>query len=122
RKPLTFSRLAIMDPPGDTMAQTTPPKRERFHNEMKCLKIPSKFVRFSTFGASISLGRSRLHAGASGSLKLWFKKNLGKESGRESCLLEFLDFEDSCSGFCPSITGSSLPQLHLGIKYPNLID
>nr|GEZ24405.1 reverse transcriptase domain-containing protein [Tanacetum cinerariifolium] len=35
---------------------------------------------------------------------------------------EFLDFEDSCSGFCPSITGSSHPQLHLGIKYPNLID
>nr|GEX91073.1 reverse transcriptase domain-containing protein [Tanacetum cinerariifolium] len=35
---------------------------------------------------------------------------------------EFLDFEDSYSGFCPSITGSSLPQLHLGIKYPNLID
>nr|GFB50376.1 hypothetical protein [Tanacetum cinerariifolium] len=31
---------------------------------------------------------------------------------------EFLDFEDSCSGFCPSITGSSLPQLHLRIKYP----
>nr|GEX37288.1 retrovirus-related Pol polyprotein [Tanacetum cinerariifolium] len=26
RKPLTFSRLAIMDPPGDTMARTTPPK------------------------------------------------------------------------------------------------
>nr|GEV54045.1 hypothetical protein [Tanacetum cinerariifolium] len=25
-------------------------------------------------------------------------------------------------GFCPLITGSSLPQLHLGIKYPNLID
>nr|GEU29339.1 reverse transcriptase domain-containing protein [Tanacetum cinerariifolium] len=35
---------------------------------------------------------------------------------------EFLDFEDLCWGFCPSITGSSLPQLHLGIKYPNLID
>nr|GEX61646.1 DNA-directed DNA polymerase [Tanacetum cinerariifolium] len=35
---------------------------------------------------------------------------------------EFPDFEDSCLGFCPSITGSSLPQLHLGIKYPNLID
>nr|GEU48945.1 reverse transcriptase domain-containing protein [Tanacetum cinerariifolium] len=30
-------------------------------NEMKCLKIPSKFVRFSTFRASISWGRSRLH-------------------------------------------------------------
>nr|GEW29622.1 reverse transcriptase domain-containing protein [Tanacetum cinerariifolium] len=27
---------------------------------------------------------------------------------------EFLNFEDSCSGFCPSITGSSLPQLHFG--------
>nr|GEW11448.1 hypothetical protein [Tanacetum cinerariifolium] len=27
RKPLTFSRLATMDPPGDIMAQTTPPKR-----------------------------------------------------------------------------------------------
>nr|GEY70709.1 reverse transcriptase domain-containing protein [Tanacetum cinerariifolium] len=25
---------------------------------------------------------------------------------------EFLDFKDLCSGFCPSITGSSLPQLH----------
>nr|GEZ45925.1 reverse transcriptase domain-containing protein [Tanacetum cinerariifolium] len=35
---------------------------------------------------------------------------------------EFLNFEDSCSGFSPSITGSSLPQLHLKIKYPNLID
>nr|GEW42904.1 reverse transcriptase domain-containing protein [Tanacetum cinerariifolium] len=35
---------------------------------------------------------------------------------------EFLDFEESCSGFCPSITGSSPLQLHLGIKYPNLID
>nr|GEY84166.1 reverse transcriptase domain-containing protein [Tanacetum cinerariifolium] len=35
---------------------------------------------------------------------------------------EFLDFEDSCLGFWPSNTGSSLPQLHLGIKYLNLID
>ncbi|GKF27133.1 hypothetical protein Tco_0083027, partial [Tanacetum coccineum] len=25
-------------------------------------------------------------------------------------------------GFCPSITRASLPQLHLGIQYPNLID
>nr|GEV93687.1 hypothetical protein [Tanacetum cinerariifolium] len=38
---------------------------ERFRNEMKCLKIPSKFARFSTFGASISWGRSRLHEGTS---------------------------------------------------------
>nr|GEW51197.1 reverse transcriptase domain-containing protein [Tanacetum cinerariifolium] len=39
--------------------------RERFRNEMKCLKIPSKFVRFLTFGASISSGRSHLHEGIS---------------------------------------------------------
>nr|GEW56844.1 reverse transcriptase domain-containing protein [Tanacetum cinerariifolium] len=49
RKPLTFSRLATMDPPRDTMAQTTPQKRERFRNKMKCLKIPSKFAKFLTF-------------------------------------------------------------------------
>nr|GEU74876.1 reverse transcriptase domain-containing protein [Tanacetum cinerariifolium] len=36
---------------------------EKFHNEMKCLKIPSKFMRFSTFGVSISWDRSRLHEG-----------------------------------------------------------
>nr|GEV41017.1 reverse transcriptase domain-containing protein [Tanacetum cinerariifolium] len=73
RKPLTFSRLATMDPPGDTLARTTPPKRcltldfigpqsivmpmtcsnlvklfnvrERFRSEMKCLKIPYKSKR-----------------------------------------------------------------------------
>nr|GEW38646.1 transposon Ty3-I Gag-Pol polyprotein [Tanacetum cinerariifolium] len=86
-------RLATIDPPGDTMAQTIPPKtcltlvfigpqstvmpttwsnlvtlvnvRERFRNEMKCLKIPSKFARFLTFGASISWGRYRLYEGTS---------------------------------------------------------
>nr|GEV02466.1 reverse transcriptase domain-containing protein [Tanacetum cinerariifolium] len=78
RKPLIFLRLATMDPPRDIMARTTPPKRcltlvstgpqsivismtwsnlvtlinvrEKFRNGMKCLKIPSKFLRFSTFG------------------------------------------------------------------------
>nr|GEZ22374.1 reverse transcriptase domain-containing protein [Tanacetum cinerariifolium] len=39
--------------------------RERFRNEMKCLKVPSKFARFSTFGASISWGHSRLYEGRS---------------------------------------------------------
>nr|GEX61657.1 hypothetical protein [Tanacetum cinerariifolium] len=65
RKPLTFSRLATMDPPGDIMAQTTLPRsvKERFSNVMKYLKIPSKFAKFLMFGASISWGRSRLHAG-----------------------------------------------------------
>nr|GEV17053.1 reverse transcriptase domain-containing protein [Tanacetum cinerariifolium] len=93
RKSLKFLRLATMDPPRDTMARTTPPKRcltlnfigpqstvkpmtwsnlmtpinvrERFRNEMKCLKIPSKFAKFLTFGASISWGHSHLHEGTS---------------------------------------------------------
>nr|GEV98287.1 DNA-directed DNA polymerase [Tanacetum cinerariifolium] len=93
RKPLTFLRLATMDPPRDIMARTTPPRRcltpvsigpqstvmpttwsslvtlvnvrERFRNEMKYLKIPSKFAKFSTFGALISWGHSRLHEGIS---------------------------------------------------------
>nr|GEZ46461.1 DNA-directed DNA polymerase [Tanacetum cinerariifolium] len=39
--------------------------RERFRNEMKCLKIPSKLTRFLTFRALISLGCSRLHEGTS---------------------------------------------------------
>nr|GEX10196.1 reverse transcriptase domain-containing protein [Tanacetum cinerariifolium] len=97
RKPLTFSMLATMDPSGDTMARTTPLKRcltldsivlqstvmpmtwsnlvtlvnvrERFYNEMKCLKIPSKFAKFLTCGASISWGRSRLQKGTN--IYLW---------------------------------------------------
>nr|GEV37817.1 reverse transcriptase domain-containing protein [Tanacetum cinerariifolium] len=43
--------------------------KEKFCNEMKCLKIPSKFAKFFTFGASISWGRSRLHEGTS--IYLW---------------------------------------------------
>nr|GEY65985.1 reverse transcriptase domain-containing protein [Tanacetum cinerariifolium] len=64
-KSLKFLRLATIDSPRDIMARTTLPKRKRFRNEMKCLKIPSKFARFSTFGASISWGRSRLYEGTS---------------------------------------------------------
>nr|GEZ17986.1 hypothetical protein [Tanacetum cinerariifolium] len=65
RKPLTFLRLTTMDPPGDIMARTTLPKREKFRNVMKCLKIPSKFAKFSMYGASISLGHLCLHEGTS---------------------------------------------------------
>ncbi|GJZ60828.1 hypothetical protein Tco_0616644 [Tanacetum coccineum] len=85
------SQLAIVDPPGDITVPTTPPKRfltqdfigprftkmpmtwspdvtlvsvkEKFRNVMKCLKIPSKFAKSLTCGASISWGRSRLHEG-----------------------------------------------------------
>nr|GEU32816.1 reverse transcriptase domain-containing protein [Tanacetum cinerariifolium] len=119
KKPLIFLRLVTMNPTGDIMAQTTPLKRcltlvaigpqsivipmtwsnlvtlvnvsEKCHNVMKCLKMPSKFARFLTYGALISWGRSRLHEGinywASGSLQPWYKKNLGKDHRREPCLL-----------------------------------
>ncbi|GJV88187.1 pre-mRNA splicing Prp18-interacting factor [Tanacetum coccineum] len=91
KKLLTSSQLAIVDPPGDITVPTTPPKRfltqdfigprftempmtwspdvtlvsvkEKFRNMMKCLKIPSKFAKSLTCGASISWGRSRLHEG-----------------------------------------------------------
>nr|GEW93579.1 reverse transcriptase domain-containing protein [Tanacetum cinerariifolium] len=69
RMPLISSRFATMDLPGDIMARTIPPKREKFRNVMKCLKITFKFVRFLTFEASISWGRSRLHEGTS--IYLW---------------------------------------------------
>ncbi|GKD30426.1 reverse transcriptase domain-containing protein [Tanacetum coccineum] len=86
-----FKDLAIVDPPEDITVPTTPPKRfltqdfigpqftempmtwspdvtlvsvkEKFCNVMKCLKIPSKFAKSLTCGASISWGRSRLHEG-----------------------------------------------------------
>nr|GEY15366.1 reverse transcriptase domain-containing protein [Tanacetum cinerariifolium] len=35
----------------------------KFHNEMRCLKTQSKFMKFLTFGALILWARSRLHEG-----------------------------------------------------------
>ncbi|GJU00889.1 hypothetical protein Tco_1111227 [Tanacetum coccineum] len=80
-----------MDPSGDITVPTTPPKRflthdfiglqftempmtwspdvtlvsvkEKFRSVMKCLKIPFRFAKSLTCGASISWGRSRLHEG-----------------------------------------------------------
>ncbi|GJU62380.1 reverse transcriptase domain-containing protein [Tanacetum coccineum] len=37
--------------------------KEKSYNVMRCLKIPSKFVKSLTFGALISWGRSRLQEG-----------------------------------------------------------
>ncbi|GJV69426.1 hypothetical protein Tco_1484935 [Tanacetum coccineum] len=82
KKLLTSLQLVIVDPPGDITVPTTPPKKfltqdyigpqftempmtwspdvtlvsvkEIFHNVMKCLKIPSKFAKSLTCGASIS--------------------------------------------------------------------
>ncbi|GJW80371.1 reverse transcriptase domain-containing protein [Tanacetum coccineum] len=97
KKLLTSSQLAIVDPPGDITVPSTPPKKfltqdfigprftempmtwspdvtlvsikEKFRNVMKCLKIPSKFAKSLTCGASISWGRSRLHDGTN--IYLW---------------------------------------------------
>ncbi|GKE45084.1 reverse transcriptase domain-containing protein [Tanacetum coccineum] len=91
KKLLTFSKLATMDPRGDIMVQISPPKRsltpvyfgllftkmhtswlkiatranvrEKIHKGIRCLKIPSKFVKSLMFGALISWGYSRLHEG-----------------------------------------------------------
>ncbi|GJR14927.1 reverse transcriptase domain-containing protein [Tanacetum coccineum] len=87
KKLLISSKLDIVDPPRDITMPTTPPKRfltqdfigklftempmtwlpavtlvsvkEKFRNMMKCIKIPSKFAKSLTCGASISWGRSR---------------------------------------------------------------
>nr|GFA74651.1 reverse transcriptase domain-containing protein [Tanacetum cinerariifolium] len=89
----TFLRLGTMDPREDIMVQISLPKRslisvssgppfirmptsllkivtrandqEKFHNGMKCLKTPSKFVKSLTFGALILWARSRLYEGTS---------------------------------------------------------
>nr|GEY56135.1 hypothetical protein [Tanacetum cinerariifolium] len=49
-KPLKFLRLATMDPPGDTMAQTTPPKRCFVRNKMlKTFPLPLKKMPLSEY-------------------------------------------------------------------------
>ncbi|GJV99043.1 reverse transcriptase domain-containing protein [Tanacetum coccineum] len=93
KKPLISSRLAIIDPPGDIMVQTTPLRnslilvsigrqftampttwlslmthvniKEKSRKRMKYLKMQFKFVRSLTCGESISWARSRLHEGTS---------------------------------------------------------
>nr|GEX17125.1 reverse transcriptase domain-containing protein [Tanacetum cinerariifolium] len=93
RKPLIFLRLATINPSKDIMARTTPLKRcltlvsigpqfivmpmtwsnlttlvivtGKSRKKMKCPKMPSKFARSLTYGASISCGRSHLHEGTS---------------------------------------------------------
>nr|GEZ40615.1 DNA-directed DNA polymerase [Tanacetum cinerariifolium] len=87
----TFSKLATMDPQGDILVLTSPPRRslmpdsfgppstrmptssskivtrandkENFHNVMRCLKTPSKFMKSLTFRALTLWAHSRLHEG-----------------------------------------------------------
>nr|GEY42090.1 reverse transcriptase domain-containing protein [Tanacetum cinerariifolium] len=76
-----------------------------------------------TSGLKISLGKIKTRLSGPFTIIQVFPYGIVELSQTDgSNFKEFLDFEDSYLGFCPSITGSSLPQLHLGIKYPNLID
>ncbi|GKE95436.1 hypothetical protein Tco_1580291 [Tanacetum coccineum] len=91
KKLLTLSKLATVDPLGDTTVPITPLKRSsiqdfigprstrmpmtlspdvtfvnvkaKFHNVMRCHKTLSKFVKSLTFGSLILWGRSRLQEG-----------------------------------------------------------
>ncbi|GKE58865.1 reverse transcriptase domain-containing protein, partial [Tanacetum coccineum] len=56
---LQFTEMPMTWSPDVTLVSV----KEKFRNVMKCLKIPSKFVKSLTYGASISWGRSRLHEG-----------------------------------------------------------
>ncbi|GKE93059.1 hypothetical protein Tco_1574154 [Tanacetum coccineum] len=58
----------------------------------------------------------------------WVKLSDPKQAlrGRHPMLIRSYDCPDCdvshARGFCPLITRASHPQLHLGIRYPNLID
>nr|GFC69011.1 reverse transcriptase domain-containing protein [Tanacetum cinerariifolium] len=97
RKLSTFSKLATMDPRGDIMVQISLLKRSlmpvssgppftkmptsllkivtrangkgKFRNGMRCLRIPSKLVKYLTYGALILWAYSRLHEGTN--IFLW---------------------------------------------------
>ncbi|GKB27328.1 reverse transcriptase domain-containing protein [Tanacetum coccineum] len=69
KKLLTFSKLATVDPLGDTTVLITPLKRysiqfkAKFRNVMRCHKTLSKFAKSLTCGALILWGHSRLQEG-----------------------------------------------------------
>nr|GEW50711.1 reverse transcriptase domain-containing protein [Tanacetum cinerariifolium] len=56
-KPLTFSRLATMDPSGDIMARTTPPKRHRFHGAILVFMREQIYTRGHQL--LVEMGRSK---------------------------------------------------------------
>nr|GEZ46750.1 reverse transcriptase domain-containing protein [Tanacetum cinerariifolium] len=91
KEALDILEAATMDPQGDIMVLTSPPRRslilvsfglpftrmptslsktvtrandrEKFHNVMRCLKITSKFMKSLTFRALTLWARSHLHEG-----------------------------------------------------------
>ncbi|GKF51967.1 hypothetical protein Tco_0148434, partial [Tanacetum coccineum] len=63
--PVSFGLLFTKMPTSWLKIATRANVKEKFRNVMRCLKIPYKFVKILTCGASISWGRSRLHEGTS---------------------------------------------------------
>nr|GEV29436.1 reverse transcriptase domain-containing protein [Tanacetum cinerariifolium] len=61
--PVSFGPPSTRMPTSLSKAVTRVNDKEKFHNEMRCLKTPSKFVKSLTFGESTLWARSRLHEG-----------------------------------------------------------
>ncbi|GJU73487.1 reverse transcriptase domain-containing protein [Tanacetum coccineum] len=76
--------------------------KEKFRNVMKCLKIPSKFAKSLTCGASISWGRSHLHEGTN--IYSWpsttCQNGLKRKTIGENCASWSDKLDDALWAFC----------------------
>nr|GEW18331.1 reverse transcriptase domain-containing protein [Tanacetum cinerariifolium] len=61
--PVSFGPPSTRMPTSLSKTVTRANDKEKFHNVMRCLKTPSKFVRSLTFEALTLWARSRLHEG-----------------------------------------------------------
>nr|GFA73935.1 reverse transcriptase domain-containing protein [Tanacetum cinerariifolium] len=61
--PVSFGPPSTRMPTSLSKTVTRTNDKEKFHNVMRCLKTPSKFVKSFTFGALTLWARSRLHEG-----------------------------------------------------------
>nr|GEV45235.1 reverse transcriptase domain-containing protein [Tanacetum cinerariifolium] len=61
--PVSFGPPSTRMPTSLSKTVTCANDKEKFHNVMRCLKTPSKFVKSLTFGALTLWARSRLHEG-----------------------------------------------------------
>ncbi|GJT09282.1 hypothetical protein Tco_0856324 [Tanacetum coccineum] len=102
---------------------TVPTSRRNFQSDERP-QNSSKFVKSLTCGASTLWARSRLHEGkrysrsSRGLLSKWVEAKASPPM-MPRIMEDCPDCEDS--QFCHS-SRVSHPQLHLGIRYPNLID
>ncbi|GJW69486.1 hypothetical protein Tco_0123910 [Tanacetum coccineum] len=63
--PVSSGSPSIKMPTSLSKTVTRANDKEKLHNEMRCLKTPSKFVKSLTFGALTLWARSRLREGTS---------------------------------------------------------